>query len=82
MSSSASRLEQEHAAERQANAAYEAYRARGVMKDGRRFGSPPKPYEPPETPAGRINTTDHDSRIVRTTGQPARQGYNAQAAVT
>jgi len=78
----ARRLEEEHAAECEANAAYGAYRARGVMKDGRRFGAPPKPYEPPETPAGRINTTDHDSRIVRTTGQPARQGYNAQAAVT
>src|SRR5260370_40438140 len=34
-----------------------------------------------QTPAGRINTTDHDSRIVRTAGQPAKQGYNAQAAV-
>ena len=41
-----------------ANAAYEAYRARGVMKDGRRFGGPPKPYAPPETPAGKINLTD------------------------
>jgi hypothetical protein len=77
----ARRLEEEHAAEREANAAYEAYRARGVMKDGRRFGAPPKPYEPPETPAGTINTTDPDARIVRTKGQPARQGYNAQAAV-
>ena len=28
-----------------------AYRARGVMKNGRRFGSPPKPYTPPATPA-------------------------------
>ena len=35
-----------------ANAAYEAYRARGRMKDGRRFGRPPKPYQPPATPAG------------------------------
>jgi hypothetical protein len=77
----ARRLEQEHAAEGQANAACEAYRAHGVMKDGRRFGGLPKPYEHPEVPAGRINTTDHDSRIVRTRGQPARQGYNAQAAV-
>ena len=33
--------------------AYEAYRARGVMKDGRRFGGGTKPYQPPETPAGR-----------------------------
>jgi hypothetical protein len=51
------------------------------MKDGRRFGRPPDPHSPPETPAGTINTTDHDSRIVRTAGQPAKQGYNAQAAV-
>ena len=34
------RLEEELWTERQANAAYEAYRARGVMKDGRRFGAP------------------------------------------
>ena len=30
--------------ERRANQAYEAYRARGRMKDGRRFGGPPNPY--------------------------------------
>jgi hypothetical protein len=40
-----------------------------------------KPYRPPELPAGKINTTDHDSRIVRTAGRSAIQGYNAQAAV-
>jgi transposase len=74
------RLEEELSVEQAANAAYEAYRG-GVMKDGRRFGSPPKPHQPPPTPTGRINTTDHDSRIVRTAGQPAKQGYNAQAAV-
>jgi Transposase DDE domain len=51
------------------------------MKDGRRFGRPADPHTPPAEPAGTINTTDHDSRIVRTTGQPAKQGYNAQAAV-
>ena len=78
---SARRLEEEHRVELEANAAYEAYKARGVMKDGRRFGKPPKPFVPPAEPTGTINTTDHDSRIVRTTGQPARQGYNAQAAV-
>ena len=76
------RLEEEHRVELEANAAYEAYKARGVMRDGRRFGKPPKPYVPPAKPTGTINPTDHDSRIVRTTGQPARQGYNAQAAVT
>jgi transposase len=80
---SARRLEEEHAAEVEANAAYEAWRARGVAADGSRRMAPGvvKPYEPSETPAGTINTTDHDSRIVRTTGQQARQGYNAQAAV-
>jgi transposase len=78
---SARRLEEELAVEHQANAAYEAYRARGVMKDGRRFGAPPKPYQPPELPEGKINTTDPDSRMVMTTGQRALQGYNAQAAV-
>jgi Transposase DDE domain len=40
-----------------------------------------KPYRPPELPAGTINTTDPDSRLVKTVGQRALQGYNAQAAV-
>jgi hypothetical protein len=66
--------------ERRANADYEAYRARGVMKDGRRFGGPPKPYQPPETPTGKINVTDPDSRLVKAT-RGWIQGYNAQAAV-
>src|SRR5687768_2015464 len=51
------------------------------MKDGRRFGRPADPHTPPAEPTGTINTTDHDSRIVRIQGQPAMQGYNAQAAV-
>jgi hypothetical protein len=51
------------------------------MKDGRRFGRPADPHTPPPAPTGTINTTDHDSRIVRTQGQPPIQGYNAQAAV-
>jgi transposase len=72
------RLEEEHGVERQANAAYEAYRARGVMKDGRRFGRPPKPYEPPAKPAGKVNLTDPDSRNVKTP-RGYVQGYNAQA---
>jgi hypothetical protein len=33
--------------EARANEAHETYRARGRMKDGRRFGGPPKPYTPP-----------------------------------
>jgi transposase len=75
------RLEEEHRVELESNAAYEAYRARGVMRDGRRFGRPADPHTPPAQPTGTINTTDHDSRVVRTQGQPAIQGYNAQAAV-
>jgi transposase len=73
------RLEEELWSECQANAAYEAYRARGVMKDGRRFGGPPKPYVPPATPAGNVNLTDPDSRNVKTS-RGWMQGYNAQAA--
>jgi transposase len=75
------RLDEELWTECQANAAYEAYRARGVMKNGRRLGSntTPKPYTPPDTPQGTINTTDLDSRLVK--GMRGwLQGYNAQAA--
>ena len=74
------RLEEELAVLRRTNDQYEAYRARGRMKDGRRFGGPPKPYTPPQTPAGKINTTDLDSRNVKTQGGWV-QGYNVQAAV-
>jgi hypothetical protein len=75
------RLEEEHMVECRANADYEAYRARGVMKDGRRFGRPPNPYQPPITPAGKINVTDPDSRNVKTS-RGYVQGYNAQAVTT
>jgi len=72
------RLEEDLAVETAANRAYEAYRARGRMKDGRRFGRPPNPYTPPATPTGKVNLTDPDSRNVKTpTGY--MQGYNAQA---
>jgi hypothetical protein len=50
------------------------------MKDGRRFGRPPDPYKPPETPTGKINVTDADSQLVKAT-RGWIQGYNAQAAV-
>src|SRR5919204_3020973 len=75
------RLEEEHRVECQANAAYEAYRARGVMKDGRRFGRPPDPFEPPATPTGKINLSDLDSRNVKTS-RGWVQGYNAQLVCT
>jgi len=73
------RLEEELATEQRANDAYEAYRARGVMRDGRRFGGGNKPYQPPETPSGKVNVTDPDSRNVKTP-RGYMQGYNAQAA--
>ena len=50
------------------------------MRDGRRFGRPPKPYQPPEVPAGKVNVTDPDSRPIPV-GFGFVQGYNAQAAV-
>jgi transposase len=83
LAESARRLEDERVVEHQANAAYEAWRRRGVAADGTRRMAPgtTKPYRPPELPAGTINTTDPDSRLVKTVGQKAVQGYNAQAAV-
>ena len=62
-----------------ANAAYEDYRRDGRMKNGRRLGahSPPKPYQPPERPEGKINLSDLDSRNVKTP-RGWVQGYNAR----
>jgi hypothetical protein len=75
------RLEEEHRVEVQANAEYEAYRARGVDKRGRKFGRPPKPFTAPPAPAGKINTTDPDARNVKTP-RGWVQGSNAQAVTT
>jgi transposase len=77
------RLDEEHQVECRANEAYEDYRRHGRMKNGRRLGahSPPKPYEPPERPEGKINVTDPDSRNVKTP-RGWVQGYNAQAVTT
>jgi transposase len=82
LSESKRRLEEELGAEREANDAYEAYRSRGISRDGRRFGGgPPSPHRLPDTPAGKINTTDPDSRLLKAAGIGYLQGYNAQAAV-
>ena len=72
------RLEEELASEVRANDAYEAYRAQGRDKNGRRFSTQPKPYTPPEQPTGRVNVTDPDSRTLKTP-RGFLQGYNAQA---
>jgi transposase len=74
------RLEVDLDVERRANQAYEAYRARGRMKDGRRFGGPPNSYTPPDLPSGKVNVTDPDSRPIPI-GFGFVQGFNAQAAV-
>jgi hypothetical protein len=51
------------------------------MRDGRRFGAPPKPYQPPTQPEGKINTTDPDSKNMKAY-RGYVQGYNAQAVTT
>jgi transposase len=75
------RLVEDWRAEHRANRAYEAYRARGVMKDGRRFGRPPDPHAPPAQPEGKINTTDPDARRMKF-GRNFIPAYNAQAVAT
>ena len=74
------RLEEELRVKQQANEAYEAWRARGISADGARRMAPgtTKPYSPPERPAGTINLTDPDSRVVPTR-RGFMQGYTAQA---
>lgn len=74
------RLEDELAAERRGNDAYEHYRATARDKLGRRFSAPPKPYQPPASPQGEVNLTDPDARVMRAF-RGYVQGYNAQAAV-
>ena len=73
-------MQEELVVERMANDAYELFRAKGRDKRGRGLGAPPKPFQPPQEPAGKINVTDPDSRNVKTT-RGWVQGYNAQAVV-
>ena len=78
----AERLEDDLGAERAGNEAYEAWRRTGVAADGsRRMASgTTKPYQSPELPAGKVNITDPDSKVM-SDGLFFVQGYNAQAAV-
>ena len=75
------RLVEDWQTEHRANRAYEAYRARGVMRDGRRFGRPPDPYSPPAQPEGKLNLTDPDSRNMKAY-RGYLQGFNAQTVTT
>jgi transposase len=75
------RLVEDWQTERRANRDYEAYRARGVMRDGRRFGRPPDPHIPPAQPEGKINLTDPDSKNMKAY-RGYVQGYNAQTVTT
>jgi transposase len=74
------RFSQNLAVEVEANAAYRAYKATGVRKDGRRQGRKFPVWTPPEEPTGEINLTDPDSRNMLA-ARGFVQGYNAQAAV-
>jgi transposase len=67
------RLADEHRTEVEAHRAHEEAKA-----EGPRQGRPPVPAEPPAEPEGRVNTTDPDSRPMRSP-HGFLQGYNAQA---
>src|ERR1019366_8599201 len=75
------RLQEELWAEQRANAACAAWRATAKDTLGRGLGKPPTPYTPPELPAGTVNLTDPDSRIVQSR-RGFMQGYTAQAVAT
>jgi transposase len=77
------RLEEELDYEHAAHRAYDAWRERGIAADGtsRMARGSVKPHEPALAPEGLVNTTDPDSRVVRTHGQAPLQGYNAQLVV-
>lgn len=76
------RLEQDLELERRVEAEHEAWRAAGIASNGRRCMNPHR-YRPavvPETPAGKINVVDPDSRNLKT-ARGFVQGYNAQLVV-
>lgn len=71
------RLVSDWHAERQANRDYEQYRTRGRDKRGAKLGAPPKPHVPSPVPEGKLNTTDPDSKNMKTP-RGYVQGFNAQ----
>lgn len=79
------RLDEEHAVKLEAAREHEVWRrqrAGELAGEGKKMpGRPPKPSAPPVSPSGRANTTDPDSRPVKT-HRGFIQGYNAQAVAT
>jgi transposase len=76
------RLVEDWQAERQANRDYEANYERGVRERGKQaMGSGPNRYEPPQKPAGKINTTDPDAHRMKF-GRNFIPAYNAQTVTT
>jgi transposase len=73
-------LEVDLATERLANEAYEQFKQRRRAAGGIRVGGPPKPYQPPQVPDGKVNLTDPDSKRLKAR-EGYVQGYNAQAVV-
>jgi transposase len=74
------RLEGDLAAERAGNEAFEHHRVHGRDAQGRRLAGTPIPYEPPAVPAGKVNVTDPDSKLIKAY-EGYVQGYNAQTVV-
>jgi hypothetical protein len=76
------RLVEDWQAERRAHRDYEPWRARGISRDGaRRMGRPTLLHPLAPQPQGTINTTDPDSRNMKTP-RGYVQGYNAQVVAT
>jgi len=69
------RLVEEHRTVVEAHHDYDEAKAAGPRR-----GRPPVPAEPPAEPEGKVNTTDPDSRTMRSP-HGFLQGYNAQALV-
>jgi transposase len=77
----ADRFEDELATECRGNKEYEQFRERRRQVGGHRVGGPPKPYQPPEVPFGKVNLTDPDSKRLKAR-EGYVQGYNAQTVVS
>src|SRR6266511_515792 len=76
------RLDEEHAAKQAEMAAWERARANYTARTGlKKKGRPTKPRPIPPKETARINTTDPDSRPVKT-ARGFIQGYTAQAVTT